>query len=153
MWNCAHTGSQMFFPLLLLFFLVETCTAGVQPESASRLPCVGSKLWLALRQAKRSEESKPGKLFNSDEACKPAVRSDNAKADELNEISRIFNQLRKEGNHLEHELERVAGKGDHHLAKMIKTLQRPIQAKQIIEKPETEMRVRFVKVCNWYMCY
>ena len=146
----------MFFPLLLLFFRAETCLADVQPEPSPRLPCVGPRLWLALRQAKRSEESRPGKLSNPGKACKPAVRDDNAKADELDEISHNSKQLGREGDRLDLQLERVAGKGKHHLAKMIKTLQRATQAtqaEQMVEKPERERRLRFVNVCNWYMCY
>ena len=147
----AHT-LEMFCPLLLILFLVETNNASFQPESASRFPCVGPKLWLALRQAKRSEESRPRKLFHPDKGCKLAVRGD--KADDLDKISsHNSNQLGREVDRLEHQLQRVAGEGeDHHLAQIIKTLQHALQAKQTIE-PKLEKHLRIVKVCNWYMCY
>ena len=149
----AHT-LEMFCPLLLILFLVETNNASFQPESASRFPCVGPKLWLALRQAKRSEESRPRKLFHRDKGCKLAVRGANAKADDLDKISsHNSNQLGREVDRLEHQLQRVAGEGeDHHLAQIIKTLQHALQAKQTIE-PKLEKHLRIVKVCNWYMCY
>ena len=142
----------MFFPLLLLFFRAETCLADVQPEPSLSLPCVGPRLWLALRQAKRSEEGRPRKLFHPDKGCKLAVRGD--KADDLDKISsHNSNQLGREVDRLEHQLQRVAGEGeDHHLAQIIKTLQHALQAKQTIE-PKPEKHLRIVKVCNWYMCY
>ena len=150
-WNCDDklTLSEMFYPLLLLFFLADNC-AGFQPESASRLPWMGPKLRLALRQSKRSEESRLGKLFNPDKARKPAVRSNDCESVELDEIS---NQMERvgdaEGDHLEN-LGRIAVEGDH-LAEMIKTLQQAIETKQ--KRRETDGRVRILKVCNWYMCY
>ena len=149
----AHT-LEMFCPLLLILFLVETNNASFQPESASRFPCVGPKLWLALRQAKRSEESRPRKLFHRDKGCKLAVRGANAKADDLDKISsHNSNQLGREADRLEHQLQKVAGEGEeHHLAQIIKTLQHTLQAKQMIE-PKPEKHLRIMKVCNWYMCY
>ena len=149
----AHT-LEMFCPLLLIFFLVETNNASFQPESASRFHCVGPKLWLALRQAKRSEESRPRKLFHRDKGCKLAVRGANAKADDLDKISsHNSNQLGREADRLEHQLQKVAGEGEeHHLAQIIKTLQHTLQAKQMIE-PKPEKHLRIMKVCNWYMCY
>ena len=149
----AHT-LEMFCPLLLILFLVETNNASFQPESASRFPCVGPKLWLALRQAKRSEESRPRKLFHRDKGCKLAVRGTNAKADDLDKISsHNSNQLGREADRLEHQLQKVAGEGEeHHLAQIIKTLQHTLQAKQMIE-PKPEKHLRIMKVCNWYMCY
>ena len=149
----AHT-LEMFCPLLLILFLVETNNASFQPESASRFPCVGPKLWLALRQAKRSEESRPRKLFHRDKGCKLAVRGANAKADDLDKISsHNSNQLGREADRLEHQLQKVAGEGEeHHLAQIIKTLEHTLQAKQMIE-PKPEKHLRIMKVCNWYMCY
>ena len=126
---------MFYYPLLLLLLVADNICTGFQPES--RLPWVGPKLRLALRQAKRSQESMPTKLHNLGKSWKPTVRSD--EADNLNEI--LVNP---------NELERVGEEADH-LVEMIRTLEQAIQAKQMVEpklkRPKMDGRIRILKVC------
>ena len=138
----------MFHPLLLILFLAlvaeKNTSSGFQPESDTRLPWVGPKLRLALRQAKRSQEMLPGKLdHHAGKEWTPVQLSYNSEADEISGNS---------GNRLDG----VAAKAEN-LAEMIKTLQQAIEAKEMIEpkqkRSKADSRVRILNNCNWYMCY
>ena len=135
--------------LLLLLLAQENICTAFQPETA-RLPWVGSKLRLALRQAKRNiENPEAAKLYNPGKAWKPVAGSDNVEADEENEISGNsgnsvnFGNFSNPGN----QLERV-GEAVDHLVQMIESLK---QAKQMMEpklkRPKIDGRIRILKVC------
>ena len=97
--------------LCLVLLLLANNIKGFQPETpSSRLPWVGPKLRLALRQAKRSHP-----FYNPGKAWKAARESSNGKEEELDEISSNLNQLDK------------VSADAKHLEEMIKILQQGIE--------------------------
>ena len=135
--------------LLLLLLAQENICSAFQPETA-RLPWVGSKLRLALRQAKRNiENPEAAKLYNPGKAWKPVAGSDNVEADEENEIAGSSSNSGNFSNPGS-QLERV-GEAAEHLVQMIKSLKQAIEAKQMMEpklkRPKIDGRIRILKVC------
>ena len=125
------------YPLLVLFLLVADIESSSQTDS--RLPWVGARLRLALRQAKRSSDNDQPILsqwkWKSNEDTRLCENSDTGYQ---------TSQFRSKVDLLE---------------EMIKNLQHAIEAKQqrelmrIVKRPKIDGRIRILKVCNWYMCY
>ena len=139
----------MLCPLLLLLLLAHCSisAATFQHDSTSRMHWVGPKLRLALRQAKRSLVSTPTKLYNPRKAWKPATRSNDVEASEVDEISGNYGDSGNFGNH--NQLERV-GEEAEQLAQMIKSLQQAVRDDQMMEpklkRPKIDGRIRILKV-------
>ena len=125
------------YPLLVLFLLVADIESSSHTDS--RLPWVGARLRLALRQAKRSSDNDQPILSQRKWKSKEDTR-----LCENSDTSYQTSQSRSKVEPLE---------------EMIKNLQHAIEAKQqrelmrIVKRPKIDGRIRILKVCNWYMCY
>ena len=131
------------YPLLVLLLLVAHIESSSQTDS--RLPWVGARLRLALRQAKRSSDNDQPMLKTIQNGSQWKWKSkEDTRFCENSDTCYQASQSRSKVNLLE---------------EMIKNLQHAIEAKQqrelmrIVKRPKIDGRIRILKVCNWYMCY
>ena len=139
----AHSQEMVGYPLLVLFLLVADIESS--SHSDSRLPWVGARLRLALRQAKRSSDN--------DQPMLKTIQNGSQRKWKSNEHTRLC-----ENSDTGYQTSQSRSKVEP-LEEMIKNLQHAIEAKQqrelmrIVKRPKIDGRIRILKVCNWYMCY
>ena len=131
------------YPVLVLLLLVADIELSSQTDS--RLPWAGTRLRLALRQAKRSSDN--------DQPMLKTIQNGSQWKWKSKEDTRL-----RENSDTCYQTSQSRSKVDL-LEEMIKNLQHAIEAKQqrelmrIVKRLKIDGRIRILKVCNWYMCY